>query len=162
VASARVKPAEEKPEETKAVTPAAETFTYTTKKGHVVVCGKPKRVLKLLLRSLLDRDEMENDRELTLMATAALSVQSVDGVTPSMRTRLHFDGFLQNVFADDSDIDTFMGHFSELTNPEMMEQVKEWTTLAIEAGCVTEDDFKEFFKKKAQEQKELEIDKVRS
>jgi len=101
----------------------AETFKFTLANGTVIVCGKPRGVLKLKMRDILPPELLE-DNVISSMAQAFLSIRSVDGAPLWLRNYNHFEAFC-NRFRDDEELDAFMEKYNELVNPEMMETVRQ-------------------------------------
>lgn len=137
-----------------------ETFKYTTQRGNEIIAGKPRGVLKLKLRNILKLEELEKDMELTQMASAFLSIRTVDGEQPKCSNRLQFEA-LQNLFGDDADLDGFMNAYQKFVNPEQSEFIEECLREATEAGLVEPDEIKAFMTKKLLERAEMNQEKVR-
>jgi hypothetical protein len=119
-AKVRVHPTPE-PQETPAVKPPADTFTFMTPAGVAFVVGRPQGVQKLRLRAVLTTEQM-TDPELREIAKALLSVRTIDGAPVTLRSPEHFEITLSR-FADDATVDAFMSEWQKFTNPEVYDAV---------------------------------------
>lgn len=105
------------------LSPDEQTFTFQLPDGEVVVCGKPRGVLKLKLREVLSPD-MLKDVEMVNITTALLSVKTVGG-KPVLLHSFSTMAALMDRFGDDATLDEFMEKYQALTNPALTEVIAE-------------------------------------
>lgn len=118
-----------------------DTFTHVMGDGSTIVCGKPQGVLKLRLRDILPKDALE-DSELVTLASACLSIRTVNGAPLWLKTYNHFEAFL-NRFGSDENVDEFTNKYQRLVNPQIMDAVEKALDEA-EAQNVKPSEIKDF------------------
>lgn len=106
-----------------------DTFEFTLHNGEVIVCGKPRGVLKLRLRNVLDA-ELLKDPEIVAIATALLCVRTIGGQPQMIHTNGTFQSMLGR-FESDDEIDRFMNEYQRFSNPEVAKAIEEVMDLAL-------------------------------
>jgi hypothetical protein len=91
------------------------TFEFKLPDGDIIVCGRPRGVLKLKLREILDAAQLK-DPEMVQIATAFLSIQRVGG-KPILLHSFNTFAALMDRFGSDELLDEFMSDYQRLTNP---------------------------------------------
>ncbi len=104
------------------------SFTIQLSNGSMVTCHKPTTVLKLRLRRILSKEELE-DNELREIAKALLCITDFDGIKPPLRTPAEFEIFLSR-FSTDDDVDRFMSEWQKLNYPDVYDAL----TAAVSEG----------------------------
>jgi len=136
MANARVTPPGNKPAAPVATDVTDETFNYTLPDGSLVVCGKPRGVLKLRLRNITTEIQRK-DPELAAIATAFMCIRTINGKPPVLTTEREFEA-LVNRFGSDEAVDEFMQLYQNLINPEAAAILKKALELAVENKWETE------------------------
>jgi hypothetical protein len=127
--------------ESGSLTANPEIFNFTLANGSIVVCGKPRGVLKLRLRAILTPELLE-DPEMVNIAQAFLSVQSIDNQPVWLKTANNFEAMM-NRFASDEELDRFMTEYNKLVNPELSAAIEGAVNEAEELG-LKPDQIKDF------------------
>lgn len=127
--------------ESGSLTANPEIFSFALANGSVVVCGKPRGVLKLRLRAILTPELLE-DPEMVNIAQAFLSVQTIDNQPVWLKTANNFEAMM-NRFASDEELDRFMTEYNKLVNPELSAAIEGAVNEAEELG-LKPDQIKDF------------------
>jgi hypothetical protein len=113
-----------------------DSFNYTLPNGDIIECGRPPGVLKLRLRDLLTGDLMQ-DAEMVQIATAFLSIRTINGIKLWIRNYNEFEGLLSR-FGSDEGLDRFVKQFMKLTQPGRMEIIDRALDEALDKGLKPE------------------------
>jgi hypothetical protein len=105
------------PEVPASVIEQPDTFNWAFPNGDVAVVGKPQGVLRMKIYNILDAD-LRSDVEMVNMATAFLSIQTIAGRPPIMRTYGEFLALMER-FGSDAKLDDFLKEYQKLINPEL-------------------------------------------
>lgn len=109
-----------------------DSFSFTLPDGSVVVTAQPKGVLKLKLREILPA-EMLADEEIKRIATALLSIRTIDGQPVLIHSYATFQA-LMNRFGSDTQLDTYMEKYLQFTNPAWGQMVTDVLEEAAKEG----------------------------
>jgi hypothetical protein len=102
-------------------TEAPNSYRFISVAGVEFIGGRPQGILKLRLRAILTQEQFE-DPEIREIARAILSLRTIDGIQPLVRTPEHFEVVLSR-FGTDEDIDAFMSAWQKFINPEVFDTV---------------------------------------